>query len=124
MPCSTTTVRGLFPRSRVPHSLTPIRSVPSFAEMRDSMKSKRSNRAEGDEEEEEEEEEGKGPAVTTTAADSSALAMVRMESLCSGRLIKSVRRMNVDVVGQRACHFRTQMEASQCRSGILPKVTM
>eukprot|EP00903_Cladosiphon_okamuranus_P015664 g14466.t1 len=46
-------------------------------ELRDSMKSKRTNRAEGDEEEEEEEEEeeGKGPGATTTAADSSALAM-------------------------------------------------
>ncbi|CAM9186514.1 unnamed protein product [Pylaiella littoralis] len=45
-------------------------------EMRDSMKSKRANRAEGDgEEEEEEQEEGKEPAVATTAADSSALAM-------------------------------------------------
>ncbi|CAM9983823.1 unnamed protein product [Ectocarpus sp. 12 AP-2014] len=44
-------------------------------EMRDNMKSKRASRAEGDEEEEEEEEEGKGPAIATTAADSSALAM-------------------------------------------------
>lgn len=49
--------------------------------MRDSMKSKRTNRGEGDEEEEKEEEEGKGPAVATTAADSSALAMVRIEAL-------------------------------------------
>lgn len=54
--------------------------------MRDNMKSKRASRAEGDEEEEEEEEEGKGPAIATTAADSSALAMVscRMTSLRQG----------------------------------------
>lgn len=51
--------------------------------MRDSMKSKRANRAEGDdEEEEEEEEEGKEPAVATTAADSSALAMVWAPTHC------------------------------------------
>lgn len=56
------------------------------SEMRDNMKSKRANRAEGDEEEEEEEEEGKGPAIATTAADSSALAMVscRITSLRQG----------------------------------------
>lgn len=56
--------------------------------MRDSMKSKRANRAEGDEEEEEEEDEGKGPAAATTAADSSALAMVRIAALFSGRAVE------------------------------------
>ena len=52
------------------------------------MKSKRTNIAEGDEEEEEEDEEGKGPAVATTAADSSALAMVRIETFFSGRAVE------------------------------------
>lgn len=47
--------------------------------MRDNMKTKRATQREGGEEdeEEEEEEEGKGAEVATTAADSSALAMVR-----------------------------------------------
>lgn len=54
-----------------------LQTPSSHSEMRDSMKSKRANRAEGDGlEEEEEQEEGKEPAVATTAADSSALAMV------------------------------------------------
>lgn len=57
------------------------------SEMRDSMKSKRANRAEGDEEEEEE-EGGKGAAVATTAADSSALAMVRIGAFLSGRAVE------------------------------------
>lgn len=47
--------------------------------MRDTMKSKNTGRGEGDEEEGEEEgEEGKGPAAATVAADSSALALVRI----------------------------------------------
>lgn len=48
--------------------------------MRDTMKSKNTGRGEGDEEEgdEEEGEDGKGPAAATVAADSSALALVRI----------------------------------------------
>lgn len=69
-------------------------SAPPFSilfssEMRDSMKSKRVSRGEGEEEEEEDEEGGgKGPAAATTAADSSALAMV---TLFFGRLFLPYR---------------------------------
>lgn len=80
MSCSTT--QGTSVHQVVPFLMSPRPSDPfSLSEMRDSMKSKRINRAEGDEEEEEEEEEGKGPAVATTAADSSALAMVNNRSV-------------------------------------------
>lgn len=70
-------------------SFPPLKLDPSrLSEMRDSMKSKRTNRAEGDEEEEEDDEEGKGPAVATTAADSSALAMVRIAAFMSGQAVE------------------------------------
>lgn len=49
------------------------------------MKRERASRPEGEEEEEEEETEGKGPAIATTAADSSALAMVSLR-ITSARL--------------------------------------
>lgn len=62
-------------------------SFATVSDMRDQMKSKRPKRGEGelDEEEEQDEDEldGKGAAAITTAADSSALAMVRIAaSLC------------------------------------------
>lgn len=76
--------------------------------MRDSMKSKRTNRAEGDEEEEDE-DEGKGPAVATTAADSSALAMVRIQAFFSGRAYQRC----VSSAWIENCHYWcNRMEAS------------
>lgn len=56
----------------------------AVSDMRDQMKSKRPKQGEGemDEEEDQDEDEvdGKGAAAVTTAADSSALAMVRVSA--------------------------------------------
>lgn len=65
--------------------------------MRDIMKSKNTSRGEGDEEEgdEEEGEDGKGPAAATVAADSSALALVR--------IVLDYHMLCLNVI---FCHFR------------------